>query len=352
MAKRVLAGVMPVDFYDPTDKSLICTTNTLTDEGLNTTVENDEIRGGSANQLISKYFYNSGLQLNCVDALFSLEYLALKTGATIEMGSDVQASETVEIAETNTIKPSKTPVAFPGTNLVVGSYKLPTEGSDAWKTINLAGGSAKVEGLKTGDKVCVKYFFKDASARQFKIPSDIIPSIVYAVARIPEFAAGSEGGDIAAKSRIGTLQVVIPQLLFDPNTELSVTSSGHATMNLTGDALVNYEGSCDGEGYYAILSETTDGASEFDTARAIVVADSDIDLATNETAVMQVYAIYNGVTAPALIDNDKLTFTSLKTGVATVADGTVTAVAAGDTTIEVTVKNYPNLIATAHVTVA
>lgn len=75
--KRVLAGVMPVELYDGS-QNLICVTNSLTDEGLNATVENDDIRGGSANQLLSKYYYNSSLKLNMVDALFSLEYLALK----------------------------------------------------------------------------------------------------------------------------------------------------------------------------------------------------------------------------------------------------------------------------------
>ena len=35
MSDRVLAGVMPVTFYDPTNMSPICLVNALTDEGLN-----------------------------------------------------------------------------------------------------------------------------------------------------------------------------------------------------------------------------------------------------------------------------------------------------------------------------
>jgi hypothetical protein len=348
---RVLAGVMPFDLFDA-EGNLILTTNTLTDEGINSTVDKDEIRGGSANQLLGNYFYGSNLELNCVDALFSLEYLALKMGANIEMGSDVQLSESITITEANKITPSKTPVAFPSTQLIVGSYKLPTESSDDWKTIRFENGSATVAGLKVGDTVCVKYFYRDASARQFKVPSDIIPSVVKAVAKVPEFASSTEGGDFTTKSRIGVLQVVIPKFQLDPSVELAVTSSGHATMDCKGNALAVFEGTCDGEGYYAILTETTEGANEFDTANDIVVVGSDVDLAVGETEALTVKAIYGGLTLPATIDNSKLTFTSLAPAKATVnANGVVTGVASGDTTIEVTVAGYPKLIATAHVTV-
>jgi hypothetical protein len=126
----------------------------------------------------------------------------LKMGANIEMGSDVQISESIEITEAGVITPTKTPVAFPSTTLIVGSYKLPTEGSDDWKTITFVDGKASVAGLKVGDTVCVKYFYRDASARQFKVPSDIIPSVVKAVAKVPEFASSTEGGDFSTKSRI------------------------------------------------------------------------------------------------------------------------------------------------------
>jgi hypothetical protein len=164
---RVLAGVMPFDLFDA-EGNLILTTNTLTDEGINSTVDKDEIRGGSANQLLGNYFYGSNLELNCVDALFSLEYLALKMGANIEMGSDVQLSESITITEANKITPSKTPVAFPSTQLIVGSYKLPTESSDDWKTIRFENGSATVAGLKVGDITS-----KEALINLFGEPDDI-----------------------------------------------------------------------------------------------------------------------------------------------------------------------------------
>ena len=354
MSDRVLAGVMPVTFYDPTNMSPICLVNALTDEGLNTTVENDEVRGGDAHHLISKYFYNSNLQLKLTNALFSLEYLALKTGATIEMGSNVQYSETITTTVANQITVTKTPVAFPGTNKIVGSYKLSSASNSAWTTITFNNSVASISNLPIGSTVCVRYFYADSSARQFKIPSNIIPSIVYAVAEIPEFSAGTEDGVFTAKSKVGVLQVVIPQLLFDPNAELSVTSSGHATMDLTGDALINQSGDCSGSGYYAILSETTEGGDAFTGAKSIVIANSNIDLATAGTSTLQVYAMYNGITVPKLLDNSLLTFTSSTAATATVGShtGIVTAVANGTTTIEAVVTAHTGLSATALVTVA
>ena len=347
--KRVLAGVMPVELYDG-NQNLICVTNSLTDEGLNATVENDDIRGGSANQLLSKYYYNSSLKLNMVDALFSLEYLALKVGATIEMGSDVQKSETITVTEKGVITPTTTPVAFPNTNKIVGSYKLSYESEDAWRTVEFHDGKLSVPDVNVGDKVCLKYFYADASSRKLVVPTNIIPSTVYAVAKIPEFNAGTD--DISTKSQVGVLQVVIPKLIMEGNAELAVTSTGHATMNLAGEALAVSNGSCDGSSYYAILTETSEGGDEFTDAKAIVVTSSDVDLKAGETQTLEVVALYNGMVAPKPLDNSKLTFTSLNTSVATVTNGVVNAVAKGDATIEVTVARYPKLVAVAHVTVA
>ena len=354
MANRVLAGVMPFDIHDPSDMSIIGTITAQTDAGINTTVESDEVRGGEANQLISIYYYGSKVQLKITSATFNFDYLALKMGANISVGSDAKYSENITTTIANQITVTNTPVAFPGTTKVVGSYKLASETDDAWKVITFTGSVATVSNLPSGSSICVKYFYNDSSARGFKIPSNIIPSTVYLSAQLPEFAAGTEKGVFNVKSRIGTLNVIIPRFIFDPNTELAVTSSGHSTMDLTGTALVNYSGDCSGSGYYAILSETTEGGDVFTGAKSIVIANSDIDLAKAGTSTLQVYAMYNGITVPKFLDNSLLTFTSSTTATATVGShtGIVTAVANGTTTIEAVVTAHTGLSATALVTVA
>lgn len=355
MAQRVLAGVSPVEFYDPTNMNLICTSKTLTDEGIATAVSEDRITGGASNQLISKYYYDSSFKLNLTDSLFSLEYLAMKLGQAISYGADIEFSETIVTKIANQITTTNKPVPFPATNLVVGAYKLGSTLQDEWNTIvfDQEKQTAQVPELPVGTQVCVKYFYTDAGARSFKVSSNIIPTVVYAVMKIPEFKAGIEGGSYTTSSQVGTLQVVVPQFIFDPNTELAVTSSGHATMSLSGEALSNYSGDCDGSSYYAILSETTFGGDEFSDIKKIVVGDSDINLKVSESQMIQLYGMYGGIVSPRLLNNTSLTFTSSSDSIATVDDkGKVVAVSAGEAIIECVVTSKPNLSAKAVVTVS
>lgn len=353
MARRILAGVAPIEFYDPYDMSYIASSRTLIDEGLQVTVGEDRIAGGPANQLISKYYFDSSLKLTLTDSLFSLEYLAMKLGQAITMGSDIEYGETIITTMANQVTVTATPVAFPSTNLVVGVYKRTSERGDIWETIKFVGKVAQIPNLPVGTEVCVKYFRTEDSARSFKISSNIIPSVVYAVMKIPEFKAGTEEGSFTTSAQIGTLQTVIPQFMFDPNTDLAVTSSGHATTQLSGEALVNYSGDCEGTGYYAILSETTVGGNKFDSAKGIVIEDSDIQLVVGGEQTLQAYALYGGLVESSPIDNSKLTFTSKTTATATVdVKGIVKAVAKGSSIIEVTVTDKPSLVAKCEVVVS
>ncbi|MEG1353705.1 MAG: hypothetical protein RR255_00285 [Bacilli bacterium] len=353
MSKRVLAGVAPVEFYDPSDMSYIASSNTLTDEGLQTASEEDRIAGGPANQLISKYYFNSSLKLKIIDPLFSLEYLAMKLGQQITMGSDIEYGETIITTVANQITVTNIPVAFPSTNLVVGAYKKVSDKSDSYVTVAFNGKVAQVSNLPVGSEICVKYFRTEESARSFKISSNIIPSIVYAVIKIPQFNAGTEESSFTSSSQVGTLQTIIPQFMFDPNMELAVTSSGHATTDLSGEALVNYSSDCDGGGYYAILSETTVGGKEFESVKSIIIEDSDIQLTVNDTQKMSVFAFYGGLTKAKYIDNSKLTFVSKTASTATIsAQGVITAIAKGSSIIEVSVTDKPALIAKCEVVVS
>ena len=138
------------------------------------------------------------------------------------------------------------------------------------------------------------------------------------------------------------------------SVELSLSSSGAATTALSGSALATYTGNegCSDDGYYAILKQIIYNKDEFADVKAIVIADSDIDLEAAETQTLEVYALYSGVKAPRLIEASKLTFTSSADAVATVDEsGVVTAVAEGSANIEVVVTEKPELNAVAIVTV-
>ena len=353
MAKEViLAGAMDWNFYDA-NQNLILTAKSLTDSGLNTTVSKDSIRAGKGHKLLANYYFETGLTLSLTSATFSMEYLAMKFGSDITMGADVQTRETLVTTVIDKISVSKTPVAFPNTTAIVGAYKLSNSTTDTWTKITFTGSDAVVSGLPIGSEVCVVYFAEDLSARQIKVPTNIIPDTMYVVGTADEFKATSAGTVNTSSSKIGELEVIVPRFQLDPNTDLALTSSGHATTTIGGEALANEAIGCNTEGFYAILNETTVGASAFDTCTAIAVIDGDIDLAIAGTETIKVLGIYNNA-SPTLIDNSLLTFTSASPSIATCGahTGLCTGVSAGESIVSVAITSKSTISTTAVITVA
>lgn len=352
-SKFVLAGVGDIQLFDQGTGDMIVQSKTLTDSGISFSVTAEDVRGGKANSLLSKYFHDTAMELTLTDALFSLEYLALNVGGTITASANVFTTEQVTTTVADTITVSETPQNF-GTIGTIGWYRLPS--NDEWTKITFDGKNATVSNLSVGTTVCVKYIHTDASAEQFVVSSTFIPDQCYAVLTLPLFKAtvGSDTG-YTSSSKVGEVQVEIPNFLLAGAQELSLSSSGVATTALSGSALATYTGNegCNDDGYYAVLKQITYNKDEFADVKAIVIADSDIDLAPEETQTLEVYALYSGVKAPRLLENSKLTFTSSDSSYATVsASGVVTGVADGTANIEVVVTSKPELNAMAVVTVA
>jgi uncharacterized protein YjdB len=227
-------------------------------------------------------------------------------------------------------------------------------GQDDWTKITFEGKNATVTNLPVGTTVCVKYMKADATAEEFVVSSAFIPSQCYALLTLPLFKSGTDAQSYSSSSKVGEVQVEIPTFLFDGSQELSLTSSGVATSSLSGSALATFTGNegCDADGYYAKLKQIIFNKDEFEDVKAIVIADSSLDLTVGETQTLEVYAIYGGNVAPKLLDNAKLTFTSSADTVATVdTTGLVTAVDAGSATISVVVTTKTALEAKAVATV-
>ena len=351
----VLASVGTVQFFDQSSGDLIVTSKTLVDSGINFSVTAEDIRGGMANALLSQYFHDSAMGLTLTDALFSLEYMALNVGGTIQTGADVLTLEQVTTTEANKITVKETPQKF-GNFGVIGWYSLPSE--DNWTKITFDADTktANVPDLPQGTTVCVKYTKTDASAEQFVVSSAFIPAQVYGVLTLPLFKAGTEAKQFSNSSKVGEVQVVIPNFIFSGAMDLSLTASGATTTPLSGNALATFTGleGCDSnEGYYAYVKQVTYNKDEFADVKAIVVADANVELLANEVQTLQIYAIYSGIKAPKLIDNSKLVFVSSNETYATVDQtGKVEAKAEGSATIEIHVKTKQSLQTAAVVTVS
>lgn len=353
--KFVLASVGTVQFFDQSNGELIVTSKTLVDSGINFSVTAEDIRGGMANALLSQYFHDSAMGLTLTDALFSLEYLSLNVGGTIQAGADVLVMEQVVTTEPNKITVKETPQNFGGFG-TIGWYSLQSEDNWTKITFDPETKTANVPELPQGSSVCVKYTKTDASAEQFTVNSAFIPAQVYGVLTLPLFKSGTDTKQFSNSSKVGEVQVEIPNFIFSGAVDLALTSAGATTTALSGNALTTFTGAegCDSNsGYYAKLKQVTYNKDEFADVKAIVVADSNVELKSGEKQTLQVYAIYNGIKAPKLIDNAKLTFTSSQSSVATVGahTGEVEASTDGTTNIEVIVTSKPTLVAMAVVTV-
>ena len=307
-----------------------------------------------ANALLSRYLHDSAMALTLTDALFDFSYMALNVGGTIQTGADVLTVEQVTTAEANKITVSETPQKF-GNFGVIGWYSV--VGEDNWTKITFDADTktANVPDLSQGTTVCVKYTKTDASAEQFTVSSAFIPAQVYGVLTLPLFKSGTDTKQFSNSSKVGEVQIEIPNFMFDGNMELALTSAGTTPTPLSGNALATFTGleGCDSnDGYYAKLKQVTYNKDEFADVKAIVVADANLELKATETQTLQVYAIYSGIKAPKLIDNSKLTFTSSNDTYASVdAKGVVTANAQGHADIEIVVKNKNTLMTAAVVDV-
>ena len=308
-----------------------------------------------ANALLSRYLHDSAMALTLTDALFDFSYMALNVGGTIQTGADVLTVEQVTTAEANRITVSETPQNF-GNFGVIGWYS--GVGEDNWTKITFDANTktANVTDLSQGTTVCVKYTKTDASAEQFTVSSAFIPAQVYGVLTLPLFKSGTDTKQFSNSSKVGEVQIEIPNFMFDGNMELALTSAGTTTTPLSGNALATFTGleGCDSnDGYYAKLKQVTYNKDEFADVKAIVVADANVELLANETQTLQVYAIYSGIKAPKLIDNSKLVFVSSNETYATVDQtGKVEAKAQGSATIEIHVKTKQSLQTAAVVTVS
>lgn len=348
MAKGLLASVANVDLFD-SNNNLIVSTKTLTNSGINMAISNEEARGGQSNILLGRYYHDSSFGLTLTDQIWDLNYIALSCGGGITAGADVLTVEQFTVKDEDTLEVTQTPKDFTATSGTIGWYKLSTESDDAYKKFDFTKNAktATVDGLVVGSTICIKYVISDATSRRFTVNADYVPSVCHAVMTIPLFKSGATGETIESNaSRIGDIVVDIPNFQLEGSQDLSLTSSGIASVSLSGTALATFTGnvSCSDHGYYAVITERIYGQDEFANVSALVVSGGNIELSHNEKHTIKVYKMYSDGTQPSLIDNSKLTFTASGTSAKVDTDGVITAQTSdGITTIEIVAKDKTSL---------
>ena len=349
MSNYILAGVGTIEAFtqSSTQPIKIFTSKTLQESGISISVTAEDIRGGLSNPLLGRYFHDSILEANITDALFNLQYLALNVGGEVVVGGSSLVTETV-VGGSGTLTVQGTPAAF-GNAGTVGWYTI--AGQEDWSPLTFSGQVATVEGVTSANTYCVRYNATDAGIQEFTVPSAIIPSEVHLVMTYPLFAGGTNVEQISTSSQVGELIVDIPRFQFSGTAELSLTSSGAATSNLSGSALASYTtANCNDMGTYGTIKQKIYGGNWYDDLVAMAVDGGDFSLAVNGTKTLKVIGIFKNGTG--ILDNANLTFTSAATATATVSTaGLVTGKAAGSTTITIAVTAKPAMAATVATTV-
>lgn len=355
MDKYILAGVGTIEAFtqSSTRPQKIFTSQTLQESGLTTSVTAEDIRGGLSNPLLGRYFHDSILEANITDALFDLNYIAYNVGGEVTVGGSTLKTESFEVVTADTITVQGTPVAF-GNAGTVGWVTV--EGQDNWQPITFVGQTATIAGFPVGTKVCVRYNNEVNSLKQFIVPSSVIPSEVHLIMTYPLFAAGSDTMSLSTSSQVGELIVDVPRFQFAGNVELSLSSSGAATSNLSGSALASYTTkNCNDMGTYATIKMNIFGGNWYDDLVSMAVDNAEFEVAIGETKTLKITGIFNsgGTVMTGVIDNAELTFTSKDDSIASVGanTGIVTGVSAGEADIEIKVTAKPEVACYAEATV-
>lgn len=349
MSNYILAGVGTIEAFtqSSTQPTKIFTSKTLQESGISISVTAEDIRGGLSNPLLGRYFHDSILEANITDALFNLQYLALNVGGQVVIGGSSLVTETVT-GGSGTLTVQGTPVAF-GNAGTVGWYT--PAGQEDWAPLTFNGKVATVSGVTSGTDYCVRYNANDAGIQEFVVPSAIIPSEVHLVMTYPLFAGGTNVEQISTSSQVGELIVDIPRFQFAGNVELSLTSSGAATSNLSGSALASYTtANCNDMGTYGTVKQKIYGGNWYDELTTMAVDGGNFSLANGATKTLKVIGIFKNGTG--ILDNSKLTFTSDATSTATVnTSGVVTGAGTGNANITITVTDKPAIATMVGVTV-
>ena len=341
--KKFLVSTADVYGYDSND-NLLFVGKTLLDSSIETTLSNTDVRAGKGNQLQYIYYHTAEMNITINEAQFSLEFLALNTGSSIETGADIWTEESVAVTNGAGVVTKGTPLAIQTQTI----YGWVTKEDGTVERVAFTGANFTLADSSYNGTVCVRYYTNDAAARKVTVYADMLPSTIRLV------MVGTLASSDSTTNQIGTVQIEVPRASMTGAFTLSMTPDAVAQTPLSVRALASTEtaGGCDGNRpIYATITEKINGAKWYDNVIALAIKGGDFDLKSGDSKTLQVYAIKNDGSAAFLAPVGGLTFASSETSKATVDGGIVAGVAAGQRTIKATITDVPEIDANVVVTV-
>ena len=341
--KKFLVSTADVYGYDSND-NLLFVGKTLLDSSIETTLSNTDVRAGKGNQLQYIYYHTAEMNITINEAQFSLAFLALNTGSSIETGANVWTEESVTVTKGVGSVTKGTPLALQTQTI----YGWVTKEDGTVERVTFNGVQFKLADTDYDGTVCVRYYTNDSAPRKVTVYADMLPSVIRLV------MVGTLASSDSTTNQIGTVQIEVPRASMTGAFTLSMTPDSVAQTPLSVRALASTvnAGGCDGNRpIYATITEKINGAKWYDNVIALAIEGGDFTMTNGTSKQLQVYAIKNDGSAAFLAPVNGITFASDTEATATVEGGLVVAKTAGTATIKATITDMPEIDANVIVTV-
>lgn len=334
-----LKGTCEVTVKRPADGQVVFQSSKVATNNFSTEVDMSPIRAGLGNTIAIQLPSDSAVNLDLTTADFSLEARTLQIGGELTY---------------NAITPVCTTVTATGSTLAVtGANPVACYGDgDIYCYVNFAGatdpGKAYVMGsdgsvtgftATEGTAYNVIYYERRADAQELGISGLFAPGIYTVSAQMAVFSTeGSNSGNRG--SQVGWAYYYIPRMQFSGDASTNGSQTDPATSILSGTALgyeaAAQEGACV-DCNYPMLAYMTYVPLVFNGNNAIsamAVVGGNLSIAAGDTMVIPVKYVMadNTIVQPNF---SELTITSATPATASVANGVLTGVAAGNTTLNI-----------------
>lgn len=316
--------------------AFVSTTNT--DQGLNTTVSADDLRGGQGAPVITRFYHDVATEITLTDVMFKEAYIRSQLGTNFEAEGKAYYCETLPVEGTTaTLTKDPADIEF-GCN--TGSKKAvwyATEGKNNWilaEDSELSGKDLTINTTKLGEtptSVTVRYLASGLSgAIEAKVYANFVPDELFLIITTPLFAGDACSASNGAAA--GSVQFEIPRFRLNGGQDFAAAMSSNQTVNMSGAAMANM-GGCDAKGAYLYkIIINYENEKLGDRYRALEVLDESLKV----NAIPVVYGI-DGQNNAELISNTLLTFTPALTGGKFANSGSTTIAAADGSTLTKTV---------------
>lgn len=303
--------------------TLAFTGTTSLNTSIAVSMEDQEITGGKGDKTLYKYKYGRKLAPSIEMAEWNLAYIAANVGSTIFEGlKDVFA-----VAECVTLTKGV------GTLKHIPVGKVFVEKNDK-STLEVTPVGSTITVGDADDNVSVTYQYNTA-VKRVTIDAESTPLVGELI-----LTADKHNN---LKGKVGEVQIDVPSFQLSGTFDITLEASGNTTTKLDGDALAVDGASCSDGAVYAYITEVPSEASSV-VVNDIAATPAVMNLSVGETKPITIAGIKGGLYSNVGIDVADCVISSDEASIATVADGVVTAVAAGDTLINIAYGDIKDVI--------